>query len=365
MIAGANIASRARQGLTLIELVSSMAASVVLVAGIAAAVGVSVRSMAYAPVVSTTDSVPGSGLGLLQDDLNDATDVVEMRADGLTIVVPDRTGDSVAEELVYTIAGNQLQRSENGGAPAVIADRLSDASFRADGPDASQNLEFYDDPHDRGWVQDIRTIASGGTATTLQIPKPAGVTPGDLLVAAVGTTGNTSSSLAAAAGWTPLHSEALGDYLTIGVWYRIADGSEEPTMLASWSTSEDACGWMMRISGVNAASPISSSELTEGTAYSYFPLYRITGDQYLDQPNLLNVRFVFATDDAVFDKLALMNGFSNLDWVESPSGSSRIETAIATRHESVFMTGTDGGYYFLSGSSYYIACEMLVAPAGG
>lgn len=99
-------------------------------------------------------------------------------------------------------------------------------------------------------------LSSDGTSLT--IPTPAGVVEGSLLIAAVATDGDTTSSLAppAGEGWTQVFLNDQSSAATIGVWWKLADASESGSHEFTWSGGQNAYGWMMRVEGHDPADPI-------------------------------------------------------------------------------------------------------------
>ncbi len=96
----------------------------------------------------------------------------------------------------------------------------------------------------------------GGSTTQIVINKPAGTTTGDLLIAAVATDGNTSATLSAPAGWTLIDRSNQGGEVSLGVWWKIAGGSEPASFTFTWSGGEEVYGWIMRFSGAHPTSPV-------------------------------------------------------------------------------------------------------------
>ncbi len=98
----------------------------------------------------------------------------------------------------------------------------------------------------------------GSDDTSITINTPSGTSQDDLLIAAVATDGNTSSSLAPpfGQGWTGINIDSYMSQVTLGAWWKLADASESPTHQFTWSGSEQAYGWMMLFNGHDAADPI-------------------------------------------------------------------------------------------------------------
>jgi len=101
--------------------------------------------------------------------------------------------------------------------------------------------------------------------TSITIYTPSGTSQGDLLIAAVATDGNTSSSLAPpfGEGWTEIDISNYNGEVSLGVWWKLADAVEFSHQF-TWSGAERAYGWMMRFTGHNQTVPINASAATGG-----------------------------------------------------------------------------------------------------
>jgi hypothetical protein len=94
-------------------------------------------------------------------------------------------------------------------------------------------------------------VSSDSTSITLSLPS--GTSQGDLLIAAVATDGNTSSSILppSGKGWTLDSRKSSSGEVTMGVWYKNASASESSTHQFTWSGGQQAYGWMMRFTASN------------------------------------------------------------------------------------------------------------------
>jgi len=101
----------------------------------------------------------------------------------------------------------------------------------------------------------------GSDGTSLTISTPGGVSEGSLLIAAVATDGDTTSSLAPplGEGWTQINLNDYGSEVTLGAWWKNADASESPSHQFTWSGDRQAYGWIMRFTGHDTTEPINGS----------------------------------------------------------------------------------------------------------
>jgi prepilin-type N-terminal cleavage/methylation domain-containing protein len=132
------------------------------------------------------------------------------------------------------------------------------------------------------------TASSGGTvtyqgfgegkrannSTSVVINAPAGISAGNLLIAAVATDGGTSASLAApvGGGWTLLDrgSDSINE-VTLGVWWKLAGASEPAGYTFTWTGNEQAYGWIMRFTGHQPSAPINAAQFQRGDVADITP----------------------------------------------------------------------------------------------
>ncbi len=118
----------ARPGYTLIELMVSMAAAAVLMAGLASCLYIASRAFdggSKAVQRSKAADVQGD----MMIDLNEATAFTARNPDAITFQVPDRNNDSFAESITYAWTGlpaAELTYAENGAPPVTILEDVQD-----------------------------------------------------------------------------------------------------------------------------------------------------------------------------------------------------------------------------------------------
>jgi len=121
-----------RSAFTLIEAVAAMAIMVVLLGGMSSAVFIAARAIddGQAPATLTADAA--DVVAMVSADLTFAIEFRELTTTAVTITVPDRDGDGVAEQIRYAWSGtpgDPLTRAYNSGLPIAIADRVDELSF--------------------------------------------------------------------------------------------------------------------------------------------------------------------------------------------------------------------------------------------
>jgi len=106
------------------------------------------------------------------------------------------------------------------------------------------------------------TEAKADTAVaSLTIQTPGDTSETNLLIAAVATDGETSSSLAppGGEGWTEIDIGDRSNNVTLGVWWKLADASESPSHEFTWTGGQEAYAWMMRFIGHDTGGPLDDT----------------------------------------------------------------------------------------------------------
>lgn len=105
----------------------------------------------------------------------------------------------------------------------------------------------------------FRAAASSTTigATSLAVPAPAGVQPGDVLIAVIAVRGNPT--VTPSSGWTLLRNTGSGIVMHEVAFFHVAGGSEPGSYTWTFSVSQAAVGEIVAYSGVDPVSPIDVS----------------------------------------------------------------------------------------------------------
>lgn len=204
--------------------------------------------------------------------------------------------------------------------------------------------QYSADPYFNGWLDDVRIynrvlepdeiaqlasvlryedfeeakVSSDDTSITISTPD---TNEGDLLITAVATDGDTSSSLAppGGEGWTEIDIDDYSNDVTLGAWWKLAGASESSSHQFTWSGAEQAYGWMMRFTGHNSTNPINASATSGQTSASpTSPAVTATVD------NCLILRLgAFDDDDITVDNPGL-SGHTAITMDESASGTGAV-----------------------------------------
>lgn len=136
------------------------------------------------------------------------------------------------------------------------------------------DLEPEAEPLQDGWQQSTRIdieqcaypdiVASRFSFSSFaesDMPLPSGVVPGEMLLALVAANSGTGG-FTWPAGWTEIFFEPLGT-IELGAAYRIADGTEGPSVFANMATRTAWIGVVHRIAG--AATDVAPEQSTPGS----------------------------------------------------------------------------------------------------
>jgi hypothetical protein len=117
-----------RRGHTLVELVTAMIASAILLAGLASVMYIA-REVAYSPTASAQRINASEVVNRLSEELRFATFLFAHSTHALEFVVADRDGDGTAERIRYEWSGtpgDPLEKAINGGTPFTALDSVDD-----------------------------------------------------------------------------------------------------------------------------------------------------------------------------------------------------------------------------------------------
>ena len=105
------------------------------------------------------------------------------------------------------------------------------------------------------------SLAQKGSATTLTIPRPAGLLAKDVMVAAI--TAGGAPAITPPSGWTLIRTDVSGTTLRQTTYARVADGTEGASFAWTFSKASPVAGVIVAYSGVDVsgtpANPVQSS----------------------------------------------------------------------------------------------------------
>jgi type II secretory pathway pseudopilin PulG len=203
-----------------------------------------------------------------------------------------------------------------------IYDRALDSNEIAQ---LAETLEFVDFTEAK--------VGSDDTSITISTPD---TNEGDLLIAAVATDGDTSTTLSppAGEGWVGVVND-YSSQVTLGAWYKLADASESASHQFMWSGGQKAYGWIMHFTGHDLTNPINAySTFGQSSSTPTSPAVTTTVN------NCLILRLgAFDNDDITEDDTGLTNHTTITMDDSGASGS----TLFQDDFEIDFSKWTDGG----------------------
>jgi len=348
---------RRRLAYTLMELVVGMAASTLLMGGLSSSLYISSRAL-NTDNTSARDSSTASGiLNDMMDDLRHAVLFQERTATAVTFTVPDRDGDEKSETIRYAwtgTPGDPLTYQYNDGTVVTLANSVKDFNLQnltrtipAGGDQPSQNALVTFEGFTEG-VLDSDEL-------TMLVSKPVGTSSGDLLIAAVATDGDNSSSLLAT-GWNSIAANSQDGEVTLAVWWKIAGAAEPASYSFEWGSNQEAYGWIMRFSGHDPVNPIDVFATDGGTALSpNSPAVSTSVD------NTMILRLAGFDDDDINSDVSGLSGHVTITADQSGSsfGSASAAAGIMTQNTA----GDSGTSNFeLQGTEQYRAVTIAIAP---
>jgi hypothetical protein len=199
--------------------------------------------------------------------------------------------------------------------------------------------------------------ALGSNGTSLTISKPAGTAAGDLLVAAVVTDGDNTSSLAAPADWNVATVIDRSRKVTLGVWWKLASAAESSSYDFTWTNNEHAYGWIMRFSGHDPGNPINTSSYIEGSSASPSSASLTTT---VDNSLILNIGG-FDDDDITAGDPGLA-GTTTINMSDSGDGAATVSGGSGYILQQVAGNSTSSSFT-LTAAEEFVTVTIAITPA--
>jgi hypothetical protein len=203
----------------------------------------------------------------------------------------------------------------------------------------------------------FRSSASAGTsgATTLAIPTPAGVQPGDVLVGAIAVRGNPT--VVPPAGWTLLLNTRGGNTMRELSFVHVVGGSEPPISTWTFSSSQAAAGGIAAYVGVDPLDPV---DVLGGQANA--SSIQVTAPSVTTTGNARLLVGIFGIGVAT----ALAPPSTMLERIEVAMGSGRRTVALAMTEEPLATPGATGTRIAVAGvAGVNVGQVLALRPATG
>jgi hypothetical protein len=253
-----------RSGFTLLELITAMLASTVLVASLAATVVISTELMKTPP--NDQDVWHDREIAdRLAGDLRYATEVNEAVGYGFEITKPDSTSGS-PETASYESYMDGLTRRVGSGPIMNLDPAAPGHVFSVDGYSAPTYVAS--DKYVR--LRSSSTAATAGAVPSLDIRVPPGCKPGDLVLLCISAKTPSQINISSS-GWQSLRLISGGDLRLITI-QKTYDATWSDTMTISVTPDSAIAAAMLTIENVDPTSPISWTDAAVGYAFSFLPV---------------------------------------------------------------------------------------------
>lgn len=200
--------------------------------------------------------------------------------------------------------------------------------------------------------QSCTEVKISSNARFMDLPLPANVNSGDMLVVAITVDGN--ELMAVPNGW--IHIGRRANSATTALYYRIAGASEPASYRFQWGTNELAYGYVMHFTG---ASFLSATSSFGASATVTFP----STDTFTDDSMVIRVGG-FDDDDLAIDPPVIVPGHSNITADSSSQGTGTASGAAAyVRQPIAGPTGT--ATMSLTAPEEWVAFTLALFPGVG
>ncbi len=249
-----------RNGFTLLELITAMLASTVLVASLAATVLIS-TSLMKTPPNDQDDWHDREIADRLAGDLRYATGVNEAVGYGFQITKPDSTSGS-PETASYESYTDGLTRRVGSGPVMNLDPAAPKHVFSVDGYSAPTYVAS--DTYVR--LRSSSTAATAAAVPSVEIRVPPGCKPGDLVLLCISAK-TPSGANVSSSGWQSLGLVSGGD-LRLITMHKTYDATWPSTLTISVTPDSAIAAAMLAIENVDPTSPINWTDTAAGYAWS-------------------------------------------------------------------------------------------------
>lgn len=252
-------------GFSTAETLVALASSAVLMMGLASAIFVAGQSIELVSQPAFEVGLVGNPLAELRDNIQEAI-TIEASDDSLVLTVPDRYGDQLPETIEYVITDNQLLESINGGASRIVVSDIDSMELETilfgeppEGNAASASASASQTP----MATQVGLHGTSGSAVSdadeIEVPLPAGVQSGDLILLMLAVQGSEVEQPTAPTGWNLIESTDE-EHAYFSCWYRHHTAGDSSVTL-TWTEERSAIGWTLACTDMLPNIPDKSSSV--------------------------------------------------------------------------------------------------------
>ena len=250
-----------QSGFTLLELITAMLASTVLVASLAATIVIS-NELMQTPLNDDEVWHDREIADRIANDLRYATGVDPSNVDGFEITKPN-ANTGIDETATYVCYMDGLTR-QIGSGPIMNLD--------AEAPGHVHTVDGFTAPTHVSATQYSRLRSSSRASSSDQVPDldvavPSGCKPGDHVILGISAKSPTNMTISGA-GWQTLRVVSGGNLRLVAV-HRTYDASWSDTIRISVAPDSAIAAAMIAVENVNATLPINWTDESGGYALSF------------------------------------------------------------------------------------------------
>ena len=199
------------------------------------------------------------------------------------------------------------------------------------------------------------------TSASLTLTKPTGVSNGDLLLILVANDngGDGEGFIDNTTGWVQEYTEGAKDPGTyIGLYSKIADGSNEDSVTINSTDADDFVGWYLHITGQNATNPVRIIGTVNTIAGTSLTISALTTDTNTYSLAISH----YSTDGA--DTIPLVEsgtGWTNQDTLTQGADGNGVASGYSTKDISTASTSTENSVIGTAANDGIIGKMIIIA----
>ena len=278
-------------------------------------------------------------------------------------------------------SGYSEGRWDTSGADSAVAVVTSASAVKQLSSAASEDPGAMVPRDGRNWVAHSVVVAPAGiaaidgpvvaerlgqyfsaTTTAHNVTMPAAVDAGDLLVVVFcNASGSPVTTITTPAGWTKLSEDAGGTVCNMGIYYRVADGTEDGTtvnFVTSASRRATAMTYRIAAGSFNSSDPIEVGPLASGTSTApAIPAYSPSWGA------LDTLTIAAAGADSLRAPAARMSGYSTVLQASGTQSALSTSASVYGTHAVYRHGSTWEAQFSIPNAQTWVARAICIRPA--